>query len=313
MSVLGTLSRWKDDNPFLKYLWLQTFYRRQWKQRAAMSDVDCINALYKSYCGHLPDIEHPQKFSEKMQWLKLHYRNELMTVVGDKYAVRQYLEKQGYGYLLNELIDVYDSVEQFDLFKLPRQFVLKASHSSGWNILVKDKDKMSWGILKRHMQYWLTHDIAWNGREWHYGMMKPRIVCEKYLEDESGGLRDYKFYCFNGQPRFMQLNVDRGLSTSTQNYYDLDWKLLPFGKSQPHNPNIHPERPAHFDEMVHLAAELSKPFPYVRMDFYEANSRVFFGEFTFFPCSGMPDFIPQEWDDTVGKMLELPQATLKKQ
>ena len=308
MSLKSILSRWKDDNPYLKYLWLQTLYRRQWKKRAAMSDIECIKSLYKSYCGHYPNLDNPQKFSEKIQWLKLHYRNELMPVVGDKYTVRRYLEELGYGYLLNDLIAVYDSVEDFRLEELPNQFVLKASHSSGWNLVVKEKNKTNWGIGKKHMHYWLTHDIEWNGREWHYGEMKPRIVCEKYLEDNSGGLMDYKFYCFNGHPRFMQLNVDRGLSTATQNYYDLDWKLLPFGKTHAHNPNIHPEKPTQFDEMVRLAAELSSPFPYVRMDFYEANGRIYFGEFTFFPCSGMPDFIPSEYDAIVGRMLTLPQA-----
>lgn len=309
MSIKNTLSRWKDDNPYLKFLWLQTLYRREWKKKSAMTDIECINSLYKSYCGHLPNLDHPQKFSEKMQWLKLHYRNELMPIVGDKYTVRQYLEEHGYGHLLNEMIAVYKSVEDFDVEKLPQQFVLKATHSSGWNLVVKDKAKISWGIWKRMMRYWLTHDIEWNGREWHYGQMKPRIICEKYLEDKSGGLMDYKFYCFNGEPKFMQLNVDRGLATATQNYYDLEWKLLPFGKTHVHNPNIHPEKPAQFDDMVKLAAELSKPFPYVRMDFYEANGRIYFGEFTFFPASGMPDFIPQEWDYKVGIMLKMPNQT----
>ena len=100
---------------------------------------------------------------------------------------------------------------------------------------------------------------------------------------------DYKFYCFDGEPRFLQVNVGRGTGHSTQNYYDLDWQLLPFGKTQPHNPNLHVDRPAHFDEMVKLARELTKPFPYVRSDLYEANGRIYFGEDTFFPCSGMPD------------------------
>lgn len=308
MSLKETLSRWKDNNPYLKYLWLQTSYHKRWKTRSAMSDIDCINSLYKEYCGYLPNLDNPQKFSEKMQWLKLYYRNGLMPIVGDKYTVRKYLEDLGYGDLLNDILVVYESMDQFNLDKLPKSFVLKASHSSGWNLVVKDKNKVNWSIWKKHMQYWLTHDIEWNGREWHYGEMKPRIVCEKYLEDKSGGLMDYKFYCFNGEPKFMQLNVDRGLATAIQNYYDLDWKLLPFGKTHAHNPNIHPEKPEHFGMMVTLARELSKPFPYVRMDFYEANGKIYFGEFTFFPCSGMPDFKPAEWDLKVGEMLTLPDA-----
>ena len=308
MSIKKTLTRWKDDNPYLKYLWLQQLARRGCAERETMSDLDCINKLYKQYSGKFPNLETPTLFSEKMQWMKLHYRNELMPLVGDKYTVRQYLQEQGYCYLLNELIAVYDDVKQFNPDELPQQFVLKASHASGWNLIVKDKSKINWHIWRKHFQYWLTHDIEWNGREWHYAEMKPRIVCEKYLEDESGALMDYKFFCFDGEPRFLQVNVGRGTARSTQNYYDLNWQLLPFGKSQPHNPNLSVERPSHFDEMVQLARELTKPFPYVRFDLYEAQGKIYFGEFTFFPCSGMPDFIPSEYDAVVGQMLKLPQA-----
>ena len=198
-------------------------------------------------------------------------------------------------------------MDDFNPSKLPQQFVLKATHASGWNLIVKEKSKINWWIWKKHIKYWLTHDIAWNGREWHYGAMTPRVVCERYLEDESGALMDYKFYCFNGEPKFLQVNVGRGSLDMTQNYYTLSWELLPFGKSHPHNPNIHVEPPKHFEQMVAAAKELSKPFPYVRMDFYEAAGRVYFGEFTFFPCSGMPDFIPIEWDAKVGEMLTLPE------
>lgn len=308
MSIKKFIRYLKDDNLFFKYVWLKTRYEARKRQLAGTSDIDCINALYKQYCGHLPDLDNPTRFSEKMQWMKLHYRNDLMPVVGDKYAVRKYLEDLGYGYLLNDIVAVFSSIDDIKISDLPQKFVLKASHSSGWNIIVKDKNHINWLMAKKNMQYWLRNKIDWDGREWHYGVMTPRIVCEKYLEDTSGGLMDYKFFCFNGEPRFMQLNVDRGLPSATQNYYDLNWNLLPFGKSLPHNPDIQAHKPKHFDEMVSLARQLSKPFPYVRMDFYEANDRIYFGEFTFFPCSGMPDFIPDEWDMIVGEMLSLPTA-----
>lgn len=307
MSLKSVVARWKDESPYLKYLWLQTTYRRLWKKSAQMTDLECIITLYKKYSGgRMPNLEDPHKFSEKMQWLKLHYRNELMPVVGDKFSVRKYLQDLGYGYLLNELITVYDDVNQIHPEELPERFVLKATHASGWNMIVKDNTKVNWLIWRKHFQYWLSHNIAWNGREWHYAEMKPRIVCEKYLEDDSGALMDYKFYCFNGEPRFLQVNVGRGTAHSTQNYYDLNWQLLPFGKSQPHNPDAQVDRPTHFNEMVKLARELTKSFPYVRFDLYEVGGRIYFGEFTFFPCSGMPDFIPSEWDDKVGEMLILP-------
>ena len=308
MSIHSKLALLKDKNPYLRYIWLCRLARRAERERNKWSDLECINHLYYQYSGRYPDLVNPTHFSEKMQWMKLHYRNELMPIVGDKYTVRKYLEDKGYGYLLNDLIEVYDDVSQFNPDSLPSQFVLKATHASGWNLIVKDKAKISWPIWRKHMQYWLTHDIEWNGREWHYAQMKPRIVCEKYLEDESGSLMDYKFYCFDGEPRFLQVNVGRGTAHSTQNYYDLEWNLLPFGKSQPHNPGLHVEKPAHFEEMIRLAHELTKPFPYVRFDLYEAQGRIYFGEFTFFPCSGMPDFIPSEYDIIVGEMLTLPKA-----
>lgn len=306
--IIRYIKNLKEENPFLHLLWLYSLARRAHKERSTLSDIECINKLYKKYSNHLPNIENPTTFSEKMQWMKLHYRNHLMPIVGDKYTVRDYLTDKGYEYLLNDIIAVYDDVKDINIDDLPNQFVMKASHSSGWNLVVKDKNKLYWPIWMLHFRYWLTHDIEWNGREWHYGKMKPRIICEKYLEDKSGGLMDYKFFCFNGEPKFLQINIDRFLPTSTQNYYDLDFHLLPFGKSLPHNPNAKIEKPTLFEEMIKVARELCKPFPYVRIDFYEANNKLYFGEFTFFPCSGMPDFIPSEWDAKVGEMLTLPEA-----
>lgn len=302
------LTNLKEHNPYLKYLWLLSLDLRERIELRKYSDVECINRLYYKYVHTLPNYQNPVGFGEKMQWMKLHYRNELMPIVGDKFTVRDYLTQRGYGHLLNELIACYETIDEFNPEQLPNKFVLKASHSSGWNLIVKDKDAIDWKIWKKHLKFWLSHGIAWNGREWHYGEMTPRIICEKYLEDRSGGLMDYKFFCFNGEPRFLQVNVDRGLPSATQNYYDLNWELLPFGKSQPHNPNIRIEKPSMFEQMIELAKALSAPFPFVRVDLYEANQKVYFGEFTFFPCSGMPDFIPLSYDKIVGAMLTIPQA-----
>ena len=303
-----SLVRIKESNLFLRYIWLEMLRLRSRRERKLFSDCECINRLYFKYSGRYPNLDNPVLFSEKMQWLKLHYRNGLMPIVGDKYEVRKYLKDRGFGYLLNQLIAVYDTIDAFSPSNLPEKFVLKATHASGWNFIVKDKKKVKWWIRKKHMNYWLHNDIEWNGRDWHYGEMKPRIICEKYLEDESGGLMDYKFFCFNGEPRFLQVNIDRGLSTSTQNYYDLEWRLLPFGKSHPHNPNKIIPKPRRLDKMIELAKDLSAPFPFVRVDLYQSGGCIYFGEFTFFPCSGMPDFIPSDYDRIVGEMLDLPEA-----
>ena len=155
------------------------------------------------------------------------------------------------------------------------------------------------------MRSWLKQDTSWSGREWVYKDMPRSIVIEKYLEDETGELRDYKFFCFNGQPRFMQLEVGRNTAHNTRNFYDMDWKLMPFGKELPHNPNLNVPKPTLFDEMKKIAENLCKPFQFVRVDLYQANGKVFFGELTFFPAGGAPDFVPDQYDEIVGDMWEL--------
>ena len=295
----------KNHNPYLKLLWLKNLSRRG-KRAKTISDIDWINADYLKIAGHYPNLVNPKTFSEKMQWLKLHYRNELMPILGDKFAARDYLEQNGYGYLLNELYAVYDNETQFNLDSLPKSFVLKAAHASSWNLIVKDKTKVDWWIWKKHIKYWLNNDIAWRAREWHYAQMPARIVCEKYLEDKSGGLMDYKFFCFNGVPKIIQANLDRFKKTPIQNYYNEKWEMLSFGMGKPYHPEVIIDKPHHFDQMLSIATELSKPFPFIRIDFYEDSTKIYFGEFTFFPFAGMPIFNPQEWDIKLGEWLELP-------
>lgn len=298
----------KNHNPYLRLLWLHMLAKRE-KKEQKFSDEEVIRRMYYSRIQKYPNLTNPEGFSEKLQWLKLHYRNDLMPILADKYEVREYLEKHEYGYLLNELYSVYESVDSFDPSILPNQFVLKATHASGWNLIVKDKSKINWWIWKKHMNYWLKHNIAWMGKEWHYAEMKPRIVCEKYLEDESGGLIDYKIFCFNGEPKYLQLNVNRGKKNYVLNLYDLDWNLMPFSdRDIPQNPKYNVRVPEQFEEMVKLSKELSEPFPFVRLDFYEVNNRIYFGEFTFFPGSGNVDITPLSWDKKVGNWLILPSA-----
>jgi len=230
-----------------------------------------------------------------------------MPVCSDKYEVRNYLIQKGYGSLLNELIAVFESVDKIDVAKLPEKFVLKATHASGWNLICKDKKGINWWIWKRIIKSWLQHNFFWYGREWNYKDMKPRLVCEKYMEDESGGLMDYKFFCFNGNPKFVQANKGRGKKVHAQNFYDLDWKLQPFGKDLIPIPEIEIPKPKSMEQMIEIAKDLAIPFPYVRVDFYEVHEKIIFGELTFFPASGMPDFVPTDYDKIVGEMLVLPK------
>lgn len=277
-----------------------------WAMPRLVSDRHAIIKYYKKKsAGRKVDLDNPELFSEKLQWYKLNHRDRLMERVANKLTVREYITEVGYGHLLNDLYGVYTNVNDIDFDKLPNQFVLKGTHGSGFNIIVKDKSKLNRRQAKLMMKSWLKQHIAWSGREWVYEKMPRHIIAEKYLEDETGELRDYKFYCFNGKPTFMQLEVGRGTTHNTRNFYDMDWKLMPFGKELPHNPNLHVPIPAMFDEMKKIAEDLCRPFQYVRVDLYQVGGRVYFGELTFFPAGGAPDFVPAEYDAIVGKMWKL--------
>lgn len=270
-----------------------------------LSDEKAIRRHYRRKSGCELNLDFPETFSEKNCWYKLNSHDPLMGKCADKVDVREYIKSCGYEKLLNECYAVYDSVNEINIDDLPERFVLKAAHASGWNLIVKDKTAVNWKEEKRLMKLWLKQDISWSGREWVYKNLEKRIVAEKYLEDESGGLLDYKFYCFNGNPEFLQVEVGRFTEQSTRNFYDMNWNLMPFGKESPHNPNIVVDPPSKFDEMKKISQYLSKPFSFVRVDLYQVNNKVFFGELTFFPAGGTPNFVPKEYDKIVGNMWDI--------
>ena len=305
------LTRLKNNNLLLYYIWTELVRLKGKKALKKYTDLEAVTNMYFTYCGRYPNLKNPILFSEKMQWLKLYYHNPVMPVVADKYEVRAYLKERGYAYLLNKLIQVYDNVDAINLDELPNKFVLKATHGSGWNLIVKDKKNTNWFLWKRILKSWLKHNIFWNGREWVYKNIKPRLVCEQYLEDESGALMDYKFHCFHGKPTFIQANNGRGQKVHAQNFYDLNWELAPFGKDLTPLPHIKIPKPHCFGEMLKIASDLASEFLYVRVDFYEVNQKIIFGELTFFPASGMPDFKPPEYDKVWGKLLTLPKTNNK--
>jgi hypothetical protein len=273
-----------------------------------ISDEDYINKLYKNTLKKNPNLNHPQTFNEKLQWLKLNYRNPLMIKCADKFEVRQYLQEKGYDYLLNDLIAHYDSVEDIDIAELPERFVLKGSHGSGWNLIVKDKSQINWTIWKKIMRSWMKQNLYYFGREWVYKDIKPRIICEKYLEDGSGELRDYKFFCFNGEPKLIQVDIGR-FSNHRRNIYDIKWNLQPF-KINYDNSAYAVEKPMNLEAMVRIAKDLSYEFPHVRVDFYEVKGKLYFGELTFFHESGTGKFQPEEYDYLIGEWLNLPQKNV---
>lgn len=276
-----------------------------WLLPKVISDKKAIISYYKKASGRIIDIEHPELFSEKQQWYKLHARIKLMQTCADKLAVREYVKQAGYGDTLNDLLAVYNKTNEISLKDLPDQFVLKATHGSSMNFIVKDKSEFILWQAKLMMNSWLHQNIAWSGREWVYYKMPRHIIAEKYLEDETGDLQDYKFYCFNGEPKFLQVTGGRYTDHKYQNFYDLEWNLLPFGKDLPSNPNVHVPKPTQFEYMIIMAKDLCQPFQYVRVDLYQSGGKVYFGEMTFFPAGGAPDFKPPEYDKVVGEMWTL--------
>ena len=269
------------------------------------NDEACIKTTYKKRFGHEINLKEPKTYTEKLQWLKLFYRNDEMPISTDKYAVHEYLTKLGYKDLLNEVIGVYKSANEIDFESLPDQFVAKTTHGSGWNLLCKNKSELDWKKWKKIMNTWLKLNVYVFGREWNYEHISPRIIIEKFIDHEP--LIDYKFMCFNGEPKFLQINNDYE-GKHYVDFYDIDWKKVDFTyNNYTQSEHVLP-RPQQFEEMKELAKKLSAPFPYVRVDFYNPPEKIIFGELTYFPGSGLLPLVPVQngYDELLGSHLTLP-------
>jgi len=256
------------------------------------------------------NLSNPQTYNEKLQWLKLYDRKPEYTMMADKYEVRKYIaDKIGEEYLI-PLLGVWEKFESIDFDKLPNQFVLKPNHTSGNVFVCKDKTKINYEELEKEVNSWMERDYYWVHREWPYKNIQPRIICEKYMVDESGvGLKDYKFFCFNGEPKAMFIATDRGIDTRFD-FYDMEFNHLPFMQHYK-NSDKNIQKPAGFDEMIKLSKILSKEIPHVRVDFYDINGRIYFGEMTFYHFSGCEKFEPEKYDEIFGSWLVLPSASNK--
>lgn len=286
------------------------FFRlRMLREKLAMrkSDEQFIRDVYGERFGKSLNLKDPKTLSEKLQWLKLFYRDDDMPACTDKYEVHNYLDKKGFGYLGNEVIGVYENAKDIDFASLPPKFVAKATHGSGWNLICKNKDEVNWKDTVRIMNSWLKLNLYAFGREWNYKNIQPRIIVEKYIEHEP--LNDYKFMCYNGEPLYMQLNNDYE-GRHYVDFYDLKtWEHLPVTYSSYSFSDRTVEKPEQFDKMMDLARQLSKPFPFVRVDFYSFDDTILLGELTFFPAGGLRPFLPMElgYNELLGKPLQLPE------
>ena len=270
-----------------------------------------IKTLFYQRMGYPLHLEDPRTYSEKLQWLKLYWHPPILTTLVDKYAVKEYVrEKIGDQYVI-PTIAAWNRVSDIQWDELPNQFVLKCTHDSGGLVICKDKSKLDKHTAVRVIKKSLSNNYYYFGYEWPYKNVKPRIIAEPYIEDSvTKELRDYKFFCFNGKVKALFIATDRNVKGVDVkfDFFDETFHHLPF-KQGHENAATMPQKPVCFEEMKQLASRLSEGFPHVRVDLYEVDGRVFFGEMTFFHHGGWTKFDPEEWDEIFGSWLSLPSKT----
>ncbi|WP_025162158.1 ATP-grasp fold amidoligase family protein [Paraclostridium bifermentans] len=272
-----------------------------------MNDDLYLKLVYRSHIGKNLNLKNPKTYNEKLQWLKLHDRNPKYTKLVDKYEVRSYISEEiGEEYLI-PLVGVYETFDEIKFNELPDKFVLKCTHDSGGVVICKDKSKFDIDNARKKINKCIKRNFYYLGREWPYKNIKPKIVCEKYMEDENiGELRDYKFMCFNGEVKCLFVCLNRNTQSGLNvDFYNLEWEKMEFERHYPRSEEII-EKPHNFKKMIKLAEKLAKDIPFVRVDFYEINKKIYFGELTFYPGCGFEEFTPEYYDELLGSWINLP-------
>lgn len=270
-----------------------------------MSDEKFLKINFYLRMGSQLDLNNPQTFNEKLQWLKLHNRKPEYTTMVDKYAVKQYVaDKIGAEHIIPTL-GVWNHFDEIDFDTLPNQFVLKCNHDCGSIVICTDKSKLDKKKAKQKLERAFGKNYFWKGREWPYKDVKPRIFAEQYMVDDSGSeLKDYKLMCFSGKVKCSFTVSERFLGGLKVTFYDNNWDRMPFERHYPAADKDIP-KPTQFERMIAAAEILSTNIPFVRVDFYEVKGKMYFGEMTFFPGGGLEEFTPVEWDYTLGSWLDL--------
>ncbi len=251
-------------------------------------------------------LDNPVTFNEKIQWLKIYDTNAVHAKLVDKGEVKAIVGAMiGEEYIIPTL-GIWSTFDEIDFDRLPNQFVLKCTHDSGGIFICKDKSRLDKAAARKTIMKNYNKKYFYEHRENPYKHVVPRIIAEPYLEDESGWqLKDYKVFCFNGKPKFVEVDYDR-YKNHKLNVYDLDWNFIDFYMTSPNNPDVKIEKPERLDLMLRLAEFLAKDETFVRVDFYSVKGKVYFGELTYHPGAGMVEFHPKEYDKILGEMLKLP-------
>lgn len=296
--ILISVANAKDKNVMQRY-------------NNVLDDYEWMKHRHTYYSDEKIDIEQPKTFNEKIQWLKLNYRNDTYTHLVDKYDVKDYVAKIiGEKYVIPTL-GVWEHYDDIKFDELPNQFVLKCTHDSGSTKIIFDKSQINHNELREEMEHKLSLNYYWIGsREWPYKNVIPRIIAEPYLVDESGyELKDYKVFSFNGIPRLIQVDWGR-FAEHKRNLYDTEWNYIDLQIKYPTDSTHHIEKPDVLDELLHISKILSKGMPFVRLDFYIIEKQIKFGEFTFFHGGGSEKITPEEWRRTMGEWIELPNKRI---
>ena len=280
-----------------------------WNRLApVLPDELYLKVRFRHRVGYWPNIKHPRTYNEKLQWLKLNDRHSEYTKMVDKIEAKKYVASIiGEKYIIPTL-GVWDVVDDIDWKSLPNQFVLKVTSDSGGIVVCKDKSQLDIEKAKAKLRRgWGKNYYRFN-KEYPYKNVPPRIIAEQYMEDESGyELKDYKFFCFDGEPKALFVATDRGKKEEETkfDFYDIEFNHLPFQNGHP-NAKVAPTKPENYDEMIEVARKLSQGMCHVRVDLYNVKGKIYFGELTFFHWSGMTPFEPIEWDYKFGEMINLP-------
>lgn len=270
--------------------------------------------LYEYYTSKKLNFKEPVEFNQKIQWLKAFYQPKILNQLVDKYGVRAYvIEKIGKEYV-NELYGVYDSFSEINFQDLPEKFVLKAVHASSYNVIITDKSELDLKVLKRKIKKWQSANQYYRtGQEWAYKDVAPKLIAEKYLKnDERDSLTDYKFYCFDGKPEFLEVHLDRA-ENHKRAFYNFNFERLPFRYvSEEKSISEKIKKPETLEKMISLSAILAENFPFVRVDFYSVSGKIIFGEMTFYPSDGRKDFYPENYNKILGDLIVLPKIPIGK-